>query len=298
MRFSVNAGRDESLKEIGELSRLAEDLGYSHLTLVDQQLGSRDVYLMMAAAAATTSRLGIGQGITVPLTRHPSVTANATATFDELSGGRAILGLGAGGNALRSIGYTPPPMKEHRAFVTFLRRYLAGEVAEYGGVRVRSEWLHQHPRHIPIYMVCAFPHSCALAGELADGVILGTGIHPELVRWRLEHVARGAAKAKRDLGDLDIWQTCMVYLTDSIEDAMPELTAQASPHLANTLLSDTPEAAELRRRLARSERDLDGLIEEQRRFVRAYDESAHETVGSPQSKLVSRRTLDWLHLAG
>ena len=59
---------------------------------------------MMTIAALNTRRIKISHGVTVPYTRHPSVTANATATIDELSGGRAILGIGSGGKRFQEHG--------------------------------------------------------------------------------------------------------------------------------------------------------------------------------------------------
>src|SRR5437867_4211630 len=105
MDFSVGDGSDISARVAGEHAALAESLGFSHFTLVDQTDLDRDVYVMMAAAALSTTKIKVGQGVTVPWTRHPTVTACATASANELSGGRVFLGIGAGGVFFG--GYTP-----------------------------------------------------------------------------------------------------------------------------------------------------------------------------------------------
>ncbi len=69
---------------------------------------------MLAAMAATTSRLRIGCQVTGMPYRHPSVLANMAATVDVISGGRLIIGLGAGWNQEESdtLGIDLPPLKE------------------------------------------------------------------------------------------------------------------------------------------------------------------------------------------
>ena len=67
------------------------------------QLAMKDVYAGLVVAALNTSRIGLGTGVTNAVTRHPTITANASAAIDEISHGRAILGLGAGDSALYGI---------------------------------------------------------------------------------------------------------------------------------------------------------------------------------------------------
>ena len=75
----------------------AERLGFERVWIPDEGLAARECYVSLAAVAAATHRVQVGTGITNAYTRHPGVTASAIATLDELSGGRAALGVGAGG---------------------------------------------------------------------------------------------------------------------------------------------------------------------------------------------------------
>ncbi|MFQ5875893.1 MAG: LLM class flavin-dependent oxidoreductase, partial [Dehalococcoidia bacterium] len=133
MQFTVGMGRNLRIDEVAEHARVAEECGFSHLTLVDQPNLSRDMYVSLTIAALNTHRIRIGQGVTDPLTYHPSVIANATATLNELSGGRAFLGLGAGGRFGKVM--KPRPTQEIREAVQFISSYLAGEEASYKGAR-------------------------------------------------------------------------------------------------------------------------------------------------------------------
>ena len=150
MKFAVGTGRNERIDEVAGIARAAEESGFSYLTFLDEQNLARDLYAMMTIAAANTSHIRIGQGVTVPFTRHPSVTANATATVDELSGGRVILGIGSGGGALGTMGMKTRPLAELREMVEFIRRYSAGEEAEFQGARMRSEWIRPAADDIPL----------------------------------------------------------------------------------------------------------------------------------------------------
>src|ERR1700761_3094700 len=78
-----------------EFRRLAEEAGYDGLWHADERF-FRDCWAGLTVAALSTSRIRLGICVTDPYVRHPALTATAFATVDEISGGRAVLGLGAG----------------------------------------------------------------------------------------------------------------------------------------------------------------------------------------------------------
>ena len=98
LRAGVNLIPEAPVGVISDLAVEAERLGFDRCWVYDEGLATRDLYVTMTAIAQATSRLEIGPGITNAYTRHPGQTAAAIATLDELSGGRAFLGLGAGGS--------------------------------------------------------------------------------------------------------------------------------------------------------------------------------------------------------
>jgi len=82
-----------------------DDLVYDNLLIGDERL-YHNTYAYLAFAAANTDEIGLGTGVTNPYTRHPALTTSAIATIDELLGGRAMLGLGAGSPiVLDPLGY-------------------------------------------------------------------------------------------------------------------------------------------------------------------------------------------------
>lgn len=208
MIFGALLKAEYSLGELVDLGRLAEQLGYRHLLYTDGRL-FRECYLGLAALAAGTKSILLGPGVTDPYSRHPAVTASIIATFDELSGGRALLALGVGGTGFRELGITPTlPVAALRETVDMVRRLLAGETVTATGkvISLAGGRLQFVPlrKHIPIYFATHGPQVTRLAGEVADGVLIANTMVPSAVDHYLRQLRVGAEKAGRDLAAMDV----------------------------------------------------------------------------------------------
>jgi 5,10-methylenetetrahydromethanopterin reductase len=185
-----------------------ERLGFDHLWLTDSSLHARDCYSYLALAAKCSERLLLGTAVTNPLTRHPGVTAVAITTIDEISGGRAILGIGAGDRPLLALGMNPSSMSSLEAAVGSIRSLLRGEeaIADDPVFRLRSAHLRFGARpDLPVFISASGPRTLELAGRVADGVILLVGLFPEAIEWALSHIDRGAAVSGRDRPHLAVF---------------------------------------------------------------------------------------------
>ena len=294
--FSIGLGRNESVHEIGEYARAAEDSGFKQLTLIDMPFVGRDVHAMMLLSAQSTEKILIGHGVTTPITFHPMSIANATASINELSGGRAFVGLGAGG-PFDTVLKRPAPVKEVREVVQFIRKFMAGEEAEYRGAKAHSEWVRDP---VPIYLAAEGPKMLQLAGEIADGVI-SIGTNPEWVRWKMAQVEKGALRAGRDPSEMEFWVRTMIYVADSKEEARREVSPYplAYGHLHRFLERDTPEANELRTGLERAYPGLaEDLISDSKRVASAYEPYGVERLDAPWAKYVTASLIDYFHLTG
>src|SRR5262249_59279436 len=119
-----------------------EGLGFGYLWLTDSSLHARNCWSYLTLAAARSSRLRLGTAVTNPVTRHPAITAAAAATVDEISGGRLILGIGAGDRPLLALGSRPSPLVTLEAAVDGIPRLWRGEHVDMAAARVTLHGAH------------------------------------------------------------------------------------------------------------------------------------------------------------
>jgi 5,10-methylenetetrahydromethanopterin reductase len=184
------------VSEVIEIAQAAESLGYSYCLLADEGF-MPDVYVSLGAIAKRTSRIMIGP-VTNGYTRHPAVTAVAAATLNELSNGRALVTLVAGGSFVLDPMKIPreKPLVVIRDSIEIMRRLWTGESITWQGNRfeLNSAQLTFSTRDIPIWIAGRGKHMLKLGGELADGVMLMVKTD---LKEALEIVGEGSALTDR-----------------------------------------------------------------------------------------------------
>lgn len=186
---------------IAELARHAEALGFDHFWLADERF-FREVYGTLALCATRTTRIALGPCVTDPYSRHPALTAMAIATLDEIAGGRAVLGIGAGISGFAELGVARErPALAIREAIALVRRLLAGETVTQEGevVRFRGGRLDFAPSRpaVPVYVASNGPLGQRSAGALADGAIMEGCASPGEARALAAAVGQGAREAGR-----------------------------------------------------------------------------------------------------
>ena len=230
-RYGISLGVSprEPLSRTAELARAIDERGFEALWYIDFQLGMKDVYAAMNLAALSTENVLIGAGVTNLVTRHPTVTANATAALDELSDGRAVLGLGAGWSAVLGAGGTPSKLGELRSGIDDFRQLFSGEPCDLDGNEVR---LATAKRRIPIYLAVSQPAMLRLAGETCDGAVLMGAADPEFCSWQLDHIHRGLKAAGRDRSELTVDLFVTMSISDDEASAIDDVRAWATSQAA------------------------------------------------------------------
>lgn len=208
----------------------AENAGFDFIGVPDTQASLyRECYVTLTLAATHTKRVLTGPLVTNPLTRHPAVTAAAISSADEVSGGRTVLCISSGDSAVFNLGMRPGRLAALEEYVVALRGLFTGKPIMYQGHEIQLRWAR---RQIPIYIAGEGPLSLRLAGRIADGVVVGMGVLPEVVETALAHVRAGAEEAGRRLEDLDIWFLARCGIADDRESAVrflrPSLAAAAN----------------------------------------------------------------------
>ena len=187
------------IRTLVALARRAEALGYRAAWVGDEGFG-QDPYVALTAIAAETTAIRLGPGITNPYTRHPAVTAVAIASLDAYAGGRAFLGLGAGGMlTLTAMDVARlRPCTRCRETIAICRGLWRNETVTHEGrtFRLAGARLNLAAQPIPIWIGARGPNMLRMAGELADGVLLNGIPHFDLDRV-IGLIRQGAAPAGR-----------------------------------------------------------------------------------------------------
>lgn len=232
VKFGINFMPTAPPREVVGWAREVERLGYELLGISDSQSICRDVHVTLAMCAASTERIRLGSRVITPLTRHPAVAASAAATLEELAPGRTLIGIGSGDSAAYNLGLRPAPLAELRAYASTIRELLTAGVSTYHGTPGRLTWTRAT---IPIYLAASGPRTLRLAGEIADGVVIRTGILPEIVRESIAAVHAGALAAGRDPDAIDLWWWPDANVAGSYREGVEEIKmslAAAGNHLS------------------------------------------------------------------
>jgi 5,10-methylenetetrahydromethanopterin reductase len=187
---------------LAAIAQSAERLGYDYLWLADERF-FREVYASLTLCALRTDRIALGPCVTDPYSRHPALTAMAIATLDEISGGRAVLGMGAGVSGFCELGiHRARSGVAIREAVELIRRLLTGETVTYTGSTVRFDGgrLDFAPvrADIPVFIASQHSVGCRAAGRVADGAIMQGCVAEPLLAFFRDTVAEGARVAGRD----------------------------------------------------------------------------------------------------
>jgi 5,10-methylenetetrahydromethanopterin reductase len=201
-------------------AKLAEELGFASYW-VPEDYAFPGAFATCAAVAAATKRIKIGIGVLNPYTRHPVLTAMEFGALDQIAGGRAILGVGAGVRLWiedqLGIPYTRP-ITAMREAVAITRTLFRGETLSHAGRAFTAHGLHfsldPARRDIPIHLGATGTRSLRLAGEIADGVLLNVMLGEDYVRSAVQSVHDGAASVGRDLTDFAMGALLWVSMSD------------------------------------------------------------------------------------
>ena len=201
--------------------RTAEGYGFDEVWMPDSPLLWRDVFGALTAAALGTERIGLGTAVTTVATRHPAVLASAARTLAELAPGRFTLGLGVGDSSVVPLGLRASSRAELTAGVAQVRALLAGDEWPYqGGTGAR---LRDPAPGVPLHLAASGPRNLRLAGEIADGVILLSGVSPRTLAAATERVRAGLRAAGRTDAGFAFTVSAYCQVTDDVARAARQL---------------------------------------------------------------------------
>lgn len=200
--------------EVAGVARRAEELGFAEVFLPDSQMLWRDAFLTAYAVALATESIRIGTAVSNVVTRHPSVVASLTRTIGEVALGRFDLGLGVGNSSVEPVGLKPSRQDDLRAGVEMIRSGLAGDPVDFGPVRTR---LRDPLPGVPVLLAASGPRNLHLAGEIADGAVLLSGVSASAIARARGLVEDGARAAGKSPDAIRIIVSAYAQVTDDIE---------------------------------------------------------------------------------
>jgi F420-dependent oxidoreductase-like protein len=221
-----------SWREIRESAVLAEELGYSCLTMGESW--GEDSFTSLAQLAAVTSRIHVGTSIVPVFARTPANVAMTAINMDRMSEGRFFLGLGTSGKLVIEDFHGETfrkPLTRMREYIDIVRKASRGERLDHYGeffhtqrFRLRIE---PYRPNLPIYIASLSPPSLRLTGELADGW-LPIYLAPSRMEAAVAELKAGAEAAGRTLDDIAMSPQVSIYVTDDIAAAQE----RERPHIA------------------------------------------------------------------
>ncbi|HEY1456166.1 MAG TPA: LLM class flavin-dependent oxidoreductase [Candidatus Dormibacteraeota bacterium] len=228
---------EPSTKEFLRLAALAEEAGYSELWYTDIRFET-DAYISLGLAAQQTKRLLLGPGVSDPYTRHPVMLAASMATLDQVSDGRAQIGLGTG-SSLDKIGFVQDrPVRALREAVEIIRLLLAGGPVQYEGeiFRALGVKLNFTPvrSSIPVFVASHSRQTLKLCGRIADGVLLANMSRREAVENAIAIVREGEQEAGRPAGSVAVHLRLEACISDDERSALDAMRGRLATRLVNT----------------------------------------------------------------
>ena len=227
-RFGAAFFPPKRARDASETARLVEELGYDELWIPDQSF-HHDPFILLTRCAGATSSIRLGVAVTNPLTRHPVQIARASATLAELSGGRFVLGLGAGNRSRVLPSLDLPPDRAALRIaeaIEVCRGVLRGDDVSFRGRTVVADGIRleaDRPPPVPIFVGARGRRVLRVAGSKADGVFAEAMFTPAGIDHVLAEVGAGAREAARSLADLEIvaWQAIRLSTTVAARDDHP-----------------------------------------------------------------------------
>ena len=233
------------------LAKRAEQISLDSVWIAEDYFQG-GAFSIASACAVNTSTIKIGIGVINPYTRHPSLIAMEAVSLDEISGGRMIIAMGASNKRWielqAGIPYVKPitATKECTQIIKGLIRgdcvKFDGEYFKTGSIELENKALRQDQ---PIFLGVKGDRALAVAGEIADGVLLSAGSPLEYIQHVRKRIAVGAERAGRDPSQIHIAAYLPTCVDPDGERAVHAMRAQAARYLGLHGVSAITECAGL-----------------------------------------------------
>lgn len=268
--FRLDDLQPAELQRLRDMVGVAEEMGVSRLAVGDSQWAHFDAAIIATLMAEHARSAMVGISPTNPVTREPGVMASILAGIDSLTSGRGCIVMASGDTAAYNAGLRPGRRAVIENYVQCIRDLVrTGEASFQGRRQVVRWWTHAYRPDPMIYIHAEGPKMLRLAGRIGDGVVIGSGLLPEVIEDALARVEAGAKESGRTLDDLDIWWSARPSVAPTVEQAIEEIKGSISSAGNHSM------------RFGFEGKNIpDDIAPRLQRFVDGYDPTQHQAAAS------------------
>ena len=222
MRFGALFLNDVPPDQVVEHAVRAETAGFEYVWTADSHIIWQDPWPIYGVIAQATQRVKFGPLVTNPGSRHWTVTASMLAVLNQLSGGRAVCGIGRGDSARRTLGLKPVTVREFEEAIIGIKGLVAGETVRIDNREHSLPWLEGNADGSEIWGAGYGPKVLDVVGRTCDGFVLQLA-DPEILEWTWGMVKDAAEKAGRPRDQVKAQILAPAYVSDDEERAHAQL---------------------------------------------------------------------------
>jgi probable F420-dependent oxidoreductase len=237
LSFGVTVLPDPPMSRFFDLMQQVEQQGFEYGWTYDSHILWQESYATFPVVADRTSRLKLGHFVTNPGIRDPTITASWYATMHDLSNGRMVMGIGRGDSSRRVVGLKPVRVADFEARCAMIKDLMNGRPVEWNGKELQLTWARTDLPDIPMWIAGYGPKALAVAGRVADGVIIQLA-DPQIIQWIMDTARKAAEEAGRDPSELKCIVGAPSHIGDDIAAARDQVRwfpAMVSNHVMDLI---------------------------------------------------------------
>ncbi len=282
LTFGVTVLPDPPYTRMIELMQFAEKQGIEYGWTYDSHMLWQESYATLPLAAAQTERIKLGHFVTNPGIRDPTITASWYATVHDISNGRMVMGIGRGDSSRRVVGLKPVRVAEFEQRCAMIKDLMNGREVDWNDKKLKLEWVRPELPDIPMWIAGYGPKALAVAGRVADGVIIQLA-DPQIIQWIMDTARKAAEEVGRDPSELKCIVGAPSNVTDEIESAREQ--AKWFPAMVSNHVMDLIERYGF-------DSEIPAALTEYVKARKFYDYKEHSRVGAKHGEFVTDEIVD------
>ncbi len=282
LTFGVTVLPDPPYTRMIELMQFAERQGIEYGWTYDSHMLWQESYATLPLAAAQTERIKLGHFVTNPGIRDPTITASWYATVHDISNGRMVMGIGRGDSSRRVVGLKPVRVAEFEQRCAMIKDLMNGREVDWNDKKLKLEWVRPELPDIPMWIAGYGPKALAVAGRVADGVIIQLA-DPQIIQWIMDTARKAAEEVGRDPSELKCIVGAPSNVTDDIESAREQ--AKWFPAMVSNHVMDLIERYGF-------DSEIPAALTEYVKARKFYDYKEHSRVGAKHGEFVTDEIVD------